>query len=73
MPRCNAPLDELISQLAALEPPPPDIAALLGAMQGNDAAITQFVGVLDGSVSAPEFFAPENIGAIMAAAQHAGV
>jgi hypothetical protein len=62
------PMYELICQLAAMEPPPPEMQALIGAMIGNEAAKTEFFGVLDGTVSAAAFFAPDNLGRIMAAA-----
>jgi 2-polyprenyl-6-methoxyphenol hydroxylase-like FAD-dependent oxidoreductase len=63
------PLYELICQLASMEAPPPEMQALQAALVGNQEAITRFFGVLDGTISVPEFFAPEHIGAIMAAAQ----
>jgi flavin-dependent dehydrogenase len=63
------PLYEFICELAALAPPTPEQQALFGALAHNPAALTQFIGVLDGTVSVPAFFAPENIGRIMAAAQ----
>ncbi len=62
------PMYEFICQMAALDPPPPELEALIGALAVDQAALTQFCGVLDGSVSVPEFFAPENIERIMAAA-----
>jgi hypothetical protein len=38
---------------------------LFGALQGNQAAIDDFVSVMAGTLPAPEFFGPENIGRIM--------
>lgn len=61
------PMYELICQMASMEPPPPDMMALFAAMQGNQKAINRFFGVLDGTVSVPEFFAPDNVAAILAA------
>jgi 2-polyprenyl-6-methoxyphenol hydroxylase-like FAD-dependent oxidoreductase len=66
------PMYDLITQMASLETPPPDLMAVMVALKGNQEAINQFYGVLDGTVSVPEFFAPENIGAIMAAAEQRG-
>jgi hypothetical protein len=41
---------------------------LIGAMQGNQDAMDDFVSVMAGTLAAPEFFAPENVGGIMAQA-----
>lgn len=65
------PLYELICQMASMELPPPEMQALLGALAGDREATGQFYGVLDGTVPVAEFFAPENIGRIMAHAQAA--
>jgi 2-polyprenyl-6-methoxyphenol hydroxylase-like FAD-dependent oxidoreductase len=54
-------------EFATLQPPPAEMQALIGAMQGNQAAMDDFVSVLAGTLPAPEFFAPENIERIMAA------
>ncbi len=62
------PMYDLICQMASMEAPPPDMQALFAALPGNDAATTAFFGVIDGTVTVPEFFAPEHIGSIMAAA-----
>ena len=53
---------------ARIEPPPPEMQQLIGAMQGNQEAMDDFVSVMAGTLPAPEFFAPENAGRIMAAA-----
>jgi 2-polyprenyl-6-methoxyphenol hydroxylase-like FAD-dependent oxidoreductase len=65
------PLYEFICQMAAMELPPPEMQALFAALAGNREATNRFYGVLDGTVSVPEFFAPESIGPIMAAAGRA--
>ncbi len=49
---------DLTTQLATLEPPPPELQQLLGAIEGNDTAMNQFVSVIAGSLSPAEFFAP---------------
>jgi hypothetical protein len=41
---------------------------LLGAVAGNQEAMDGFLSVIAGTVPVPEFFAPENVGRIMAAA-----
>jgi 2-polyprenyl-6-methoxyphenol hydroxylase-like FAD-dependent oxidoreductase len=62
------PMYEFTTQLATLEPPPPEMQQLLGAVHGNVAAMNAFVSISAGTVSPVEFFAPEHIGSIMAAA-----
>ena len=62
------PIFELTCELATLEPPPPEMQQLLGAMHGNRDAMNGFIGVLAGSVSPTAFFGPENTERIMAAA-----
>ena len=59
------PLCEFTAQQASLEPPPPEMQQLLGALQGNRAAMDDFVSVNAGSLSPEAFFAPENIGALL--------
>ena len=51
--------------LAALEPPPPDLQRLLGAVHGNRQAMDQFAQVNAGTLSPAAFFAPQNVDAIM--------
>ena len=62
------PMYELTCEFAKLEPPPPAMQQLIGAMQGNQEAIDGFASVMAGTLPAPEFFAPENAGRIMAQA-----
>jgi 2-polyprenyl-6-methoxyphenol hydroxylase-like FAD-dependent oxidoreductase len=61
------PMYEFTCQLARLEPPPPEMQQLLGAIHGNQTAMDGFAQVNAGTISPAEFFAPENIGRIMAA------
>jgi 2-polyprenyl-6-methoxyphenol hydroxylase-like FAD-dependent oxidoreductase len=63
------PMYELTSQLATLEPPPPEMQRLLAAVAGDQRAVDDFVGVNAGTVSPAEFFAPENVARILAAAR----
>ena len=63
-----APIFEFTCQFAMLEPPPPEMEQLFGAMAGNQDAMDDFVSVIAGTVPAPQFFAPENVGRIMGAA-----
>jgi 2-polyprenyl-6-methoxyphenol hydroxylase-like FAD-dependent oxidoreductase len=63
------PMYEFTCQLATLEPPPPEVAQLFAAVAGNQQAMDGFVQMNAGTISPAAFFAPENVGAIMAAAQ----
>jgi flavin-dependent dehydrogenase len=59
------PAFELNFQFATLQPPPPEIQALLGALRGNQTETNRFVGAIVGTVPIPEFFAPTNIQRIL--------
>jgi 2-polyprenyl-6-methoxyphenol hydroxylase-like FAD-dependent oxidoreductase len=61
------PMYEFTCQLATLEPPPPQMQQLFGAIHGNQSAMDGFVKVNAGTISPAEFFSPENIGRIMTA------
>ena len=64
------PMYEHTARLADVEAPPPDeVQALIGALSGNPPQTSRFLGLIAGSVPIPEFFAPENLAAIMAAAR----
>lgn len=67
------PMYEFVYKLAALEPFPPEMQHLFSALQGNQAATDRLFGVLGGTVSFAEFFAPDNIKRIMAGAELAKV
>ena len=62
------PVYEFTAEFASMEPPPPEMQQLIGAMQGNQEAQDAFISVQASTLPAPEFFAPENVGKIMAAA-----
>jgi 2-polyprenyl-6-methoxyphenol hydroxylase-like FAD-dependent oxidoreductase len=64
----SMPLFEATCQFATLQPPPPEMQQLLGALIGNQPAIDQFLGTIEGTVPLDEFYAPENIERIMGAA-----
>jgi 2-polyprenyl-6-methoxyphenol hydroxylase-like FAD-dependent oxidoreductase len=59
------PMYEFTTQLATLEPPPPETQQLLGAIYGNQKAMDQFVQMNAGTISPAQFFAPENLGGLM--------
>jgi flavin-dependent dehydrogenase len=50
------PIYEFTTQLATLEPPPPEMQQLLGAMVGNQDLMDAFVSVNAGTLPPPEFF-----------------
>jgi flavin-dependent dehydrogenase len=65
------PIYEFTSQIATMEPPPPEMQQLLGSIAGNPEGMDGFVSSVAGTVSPVEFFAPENIGRLMSFAPHA--
>jgi flavin-dependent dehydrogenase len=66
------PVYEFTDDFAQLRPPPPEMQQLLGAMRGDQEAMDDFVSVQAATLAAPEFFAPENVGRIMARAGAGG-
>jgi 2-polyprenyl-6-methoxyphenol hydroxylase-like FAD-dependent oxidoreductase len=62
------PMYELTCQAATLQPPPPEMQRLLGAIQGNRKAMDAFVRVNAGTTPPAELFAPGNLEALLAAA-----
>jgi flavin-dependent dehydrogenase len=62
------PMYEFTAELASLEPPPPEMQQLIGAMHGNQSAMDGFARVAAGVTSPAEFFSDENVGKIFAAA-----
>lgn len=62
------PMYEFTTQVATLEPPPREFQELIGAMDGNQKAMDEFMRVNAGVTSLAEFFSPENVGRIFATA-----
>jgi flavin-dependent dehydrogenase len=62
------PFYELNLQLASLQPSSPERMHLLAALRGNQEQINRFFGVVEGTVPFAEFYAPENLRQILAAA-----
>ena len=58
------PMYEFTTQLATLEPPPPELQQLLAAMDGNQEAMDGFARVIAGVISPAEFFSEQNIGRV---------
>lgn len=64
---------ETTIQFAHLAPPPPEMQSLFAALHDNEEETGRFFGTVTGTVSAAEFFAPENVARIVgAAAQNHG-
>lgn len=63
---------DVTCDFARLAPPPPEMQQLLGATAASQDAQNQFVSVMAGTMPVHEFFAPENAGRIIAAAQASG-
>lgn len=55
------PMYEFTAQLATLEPPPPELQKILGAVHGNLEAMDGFARVNSGVTSPAEFFSEENV------------
>jgi 2-polyprenyl-6-methoxyphenol hydroxylase-like FAD-dependent oxidoreductase len=63
------PMYEFTTQLAALEPPPPEMQALFAALRVNQDATNAFLSAITGAIPLPEFMSQDNLGRIMAAAK----
>ncbi len=59
------PMYDFTCMLAALEPPPPELQRLLGAIHGNQAAMDAFARMNAGTMSPAEFFAPEYVQSLL--------
>ena len=59
---------ESTCQRAALQPMPPEMAALLRGLRGNQEQIDRLLGTDAGTVAHSDFFSPENVGRILGAA-----
>jgi 2-polyprenyl-6-methoxyphenol hydroxylase-like FAD-dependent oxidoreductase len=60
------PMYELTTQLATLQPPPPDLQQLLGAIHGNQDAMDDFARTMAGVTSPADFFAEQNVERLLA-------
>ena len=63
------PMYEFTTQLAALDPPPPEMQALFGALRGNQDATNAFLSAVTGAIPLSDFMSSDNIGRIIAAAR----
>jgi 2-polyprenyl-6-methoxyphenol hydroxylase-like FAD-dependent oxidoreductase len=57
----SMPMYDLTCEWASLQPPPPEMEALLGALINNETESDNFFGTLAGTVSIPEFYSPANL------------
>jgi hypothetical protein len=48
-----------------LEAPPPELQALFAALRDNEEQTGRFLGTVAGAVPPAEFFAPDNVAAIL--------
>jgi 2-polyprenyl-6-methoxyphenol hydroxylase-like FAD-dependent oxidoreductase len=64
---------ELTCQLATLAPPPPELGALLAAIAGNRPAMDAFVRMNAGALSPADFYAPENVRAMLSGGPAGGI
>lgn len=60
------PMYEFTCQLATLQPPPPELQQLLGAIHGRQKPMDRFVQMNAGTISPAEFFSQDNISAMLA-------
>jgi 2-polyprenyl-6-methoxyphenol hydroxylase-like FAD-dependent oxidoreductase len=65
------PMYEFTCQFASFTPPTPETQELFGAIRRSQKAMDGFVRVFAGVTSPAEFFSPENVGRIFAAAGQA--
>ena len=64
------PMYEFTSQLATLDPPPPRMQALFGALRHNQDATNAFLSAITGAIPLPDFMSDENLGRILTAPQN---
>lgn len=62
------PMYQFTLEIASLEPPSPELQALLDALRGNQDASDQFFAATTGSLPLPVFMDPANVAKIMMAA-----
>jgi 2-polyprenyl-6-methoxyphenol hydroxylase-like FAD-dependent oxidoreductase len=62
------PMYEFTTELAALEPPRPEMQALFSALRGNQEATDAFLSAITGAIPLPAFMSDENLGRIFDAA-----
>ncbi len=66
------PMYEFTCQLATLAPPPVEMQRLFGAISRNQEHMHRFVQMNAGTISPAEFFAPDNVGRMLAGVSMSG-
>lgn len=69
----SMPLYHFSSEMAKLAPPPQEIIDLFVALHGNQADTDAYFGVFGQTVSVEQFFSPDNVARILAAAEQRAV
>jgi len=69
--RSETPYFDLTTQLAALAPPPPEVAQILAALCDNPDQRGRFFSMLAHGVPVQEFFSPENVQQILGGSKQA--
>ena len=64
----SGPIYGMTCDFATMEPPPAEMLELFGAIYGNQEATDDFVSVMAGTLPVAQFFAPENVGRLIATA-----
>jgi 2-polyprenyl-6-methoxyphenol hydroxylase-like FAD-dependent oxidoreductase len=59
------PMYEFTEHLATLEPPPPEMQALFGALRGKQEATNAFLSAITGAIPIADFMSSENIARIV--------
>ena len=62
------PIYQFTAQMAQLLPPTPEIGQFFGGLKNNQADVDQYFGVFAQTVPVADFFSPDNMARIMAAA-----
>jgi 2-polyprenyl-6-methoxyphenol hydroxylase-like FAD-dependent oxidoreductase len=57
---------EMNAVFASLEPPAPEVQAILQALPANAEQTNRFIGTITGAVAPSEFYAPDNVARILA-------
>ena len=65
------PMYEFTTQLAALDPPPPEMQALFRALRGNQDATNAFLSAITGTIPLRDFMSDDNLSRILSASKDA--
>jgi 2-polyprenyl-6-methoxyphenol hydroxylase-like FAD-dependent oxidoreductase len=67
------PMYDFTCQVATLEPPPPEVQRIFGALPYSQASMDAFARMNAGTISPAEFFSPESVRRILSAAEQRGM